>query len=156
VASWDDSGSLELGLKFRAEVRGNVQAIRFYKIKLNTGPHTVSLWTDGGKRLAQATAKEETEAGWQQVELPSPVPIEADTLYVASYFAPKGHFARDDQYFSSSGRASPPLYAPSSAEVGGNGVFVYGPDSAFPDQSYNASNYWIDVVVTTSSPPDRR
>ncbi|MGZ4977041.1 MAG: DUF4082 domain-containing protein [Methylobacter sp.] len=32
---------------------------------------------------------------------------------------------------------------------GGNGVYVYGTGSAFPNQTWNASNYWVDVVFTT-------
>ena len=36
-----------------------------------------------------------------------------------------------------------------------NGVFGYGASSVFPTQSYNAANYWVDVVFQTEVPPTR-
>ena len=42
-----------------------------------------------------------------------------------------------------------PLTAPqSSAVANGNGVYVYSSAPAFPNSSYNATNYWVDVVFT--------
>src|SRR5690606_3025852 len=39
---------------------------------------------------------------------------------------------------------------------GGNGVFAYGSGNKFPNGSWNASNYWVDVVFveSLSSEPD--
>src|SRR6185436_3940264 len=48
-------------------------------------------------------------------------------------------------YFSSLGVDASPLHAPPSGAVGGNGVFLYGP-TAFPTRTFNAANYWVDVV----------
>ena len=48
-------------------------------------------------------------------------------------------------YFST-GVDNPPLHAPASAGSGGNGVYRYGTTSAFPDLTFNAANYWVDVV----------
>ncbi|MCY1551246.1 hypothetical protein D9M68_875630 [compost metagenome] len=42
-----------------------------------------------------------------------------------------------------------PLTAPSSASSGGNGLYAYGGSSLFPTNSYNASNYHVDVVFNT-------
>jgi hypothetical protein len=33
---------------------------------------------------------------------------------------------------------------------GSNGVYLYTPTGGFPSQSFNASNYWVDVVFTTT------
>src|SRR5262249_27253007 len=35
-----------------------------------------------------------------------------------------------------------------------NGVYKYGAASAFPDQTFNASNYWVDVVFADTVAPD--
>jgi hypothetical protein len=32
---------------------------------------------------------------------------------------------------------------------GGNGVYIYSADSAFPTNSFKSSNYWVDVVFTS-------
>jgi hypothetical protein len=70
------------------------------------------------------------------------VPILANTTYVASYHAPNGFYAFDGSYFQNGGVDSPPLHAVQS----NNGVFKYGA-SAFPDETFQASNYWVDVVL---------
>ena len=36
---------------------------------------------------------------------------------------------------------------------GGNGVYAYGTGSIFPTNSFNASNYWVDVVLNPFLPP---
>ena len=76
--------SIEVGVKFRADVPGTITALRFYKRTSTTGSHIGHLWTRTGTLLAQATFTSETNSGWQQVALPSPVPIQAGTTYVAS------------------------------------------------------------------------
>ena len=40
--------------------------------------------------------------------------------------------------------------APSSASSGGNGLYAYGSASAFPTSSYNATNYYVDVIFNGS------
>src|SRR4030095_2995351 len=44
-----------------------------------------------------------------------------------------------------------PLHALITGLDGLNGVYLYGA-GAFPTQSFNASNYWVDVVFTTGVP----
>ena len=31
-----------------------------------------------------------------------------------------------------------------------NGVYAYGPASGFPSNSFNSTNYWVDVVFAPS------
>ena len=69
--------------------------------------------------------------------------------YVVSYFAPHGEYAFDANYFANSGVTNGPLHALANSEdPGGNGVFHYGNTSSFPSQTFNAANYWVDVVFT--------
>src|SRR5262249_20905841 len=91
-------------------------------------------------------------SGWQQVTFPSAVAIAANTTYVASYFAPNGHYS-DDQNFFSSGVDNAPLHALSNAAGGGNGVYAYGSTSTFPSNNFMSSNFWVDVVFQTTPPP---
>ena len=48
---------------------------------------------------------------------------------------------------------NPPLHALTDGVLGGNGVYAYGVSSAFPDQTYNAANYWVDVVFQAGPTP---
>ena len=52
--SFADARAIEVGVKFKSDVDGSISAIRFYKGSLNTGVHTVSLWTTGGSLLARS------------------------------------------------------------------------------------------------------
>ena len=130
-------------MKFRSDVAGTITAIRFYKAATNTGPHQVSLWNTSGTRLGTATANLGAAAGWQEVALTTPVAIQANTTYVASYFCPNGHYSGTLNYFVTA-IDTPPLHALQA----GNGVFGYGATSLFPTGNYAAANYWIDVRFT--------
>ncbi len=142
----NDPNSVELGMKFSAATDGAVTGMRFYKGPQNVGTHTGSLWTSTGQLLATATFTNETASGWQSVGFATPVEITAGTTYVVSYHS-NGHYSADGNYFTST-VTNGPLSAPSSAASGGNGVYAYGSASAFPTSSYNASNYWVDVIFS--------
>jgi hypothetical protein len=110
------------------------------------------LWTSNGTLLASVTFTNETATGWQQAPLPPPVAITANTTYVASYHAPVGRYAINEPYFTTA-FVKAPLRALADGVAGGNGVYKYGA-SGFPTQTFNASNYWVDVVFNTTVPPD--
>ncbi len=154
VVSDSDTASVNLGVKFRADVDGFITGIRFYKGSGNTGTHVGTLWSSGGAQLATATFGNETASGWQQVNFASPVAVTANTIYVASYLAPNGRYAGDNNYFASNGVDNAPLHALQNGVSGGNGVYAYGSGTAFPASTYGSSNYWVDVVFTTSGSAD--
>jgi methionine-rich copper-binding protein CopC len=154
VASVNSTGSIELGLKFRADADGYVTGVRFYKGAANTGAHVGKLYSATGTLLASATFSGETASGWQQVSFAAPVAITANTTYVVSYVAPNGGYAADSFSFSSAGEENPPLHALADGVQGGNGLYSVG-SSGFPTATYRSTNYWVDVVFTTtdSAPP---
>jgi hypothetical protein len=144
VDSGPDS-AVELGVKFKSDNNGAISGIRFYKASTNTGTHVGNLWSSTGTLLKSAPFINETASGWQLVNFVPPVSITANTVYVASYHTNAGHYSDDQNYFTSKGMDSPPLHALANS-VSTNGVYAYGATSAFPNQTWNASNYWVDVV----------
>ena len=50
-----DTNAVELGVKFRAQVDGQITGLRFYKGTTNTGTHVGHLWSRTGTMLAEAT-----------------------------------------------------------------------------------------------------
>ena len=153
IAADPDASAVELGVKFTSDVNGLLAGIRFYKSATNTGTHTGTLWTGTGIQLATAVFGNETASGWQQVSFASPVLITANTVYVASYHTDIGHYAGDNNYFASAGVDSPPLHALRDGVSGGNGVYVYGP-SAFPTNTFQSTNYWVDVIFRPGASGD--
>jgi hypothetical protein len=143
--------ALELGVKFRADVSGYVRGIRFFRIGGNTETYACSLWTSTGTRLATTTFDSGSLIGdWQQVLFAQPVAVTAGTLYVASYHINTSNYAAENNYFANQSADYGPLHAPRDSDVGGNGVYLYSATSAFPTNSYKSTNYWVDVVYSTS------
>jgi hypothetical protein len=145
VINQPGSSPVELGMKFQSDVSGLITGIRFYKGSQNTGTHTVSLYTFSGTLLARAVSGSEGPSGWQQVNFASPVSISAGAIYVASYHTTSGFFSFTPSYFTSQFDSSP-LHALSNNVSGGNGVYTYSSVPSFPNNTYQASNYWVDVV----------
>ncbi len=145
VASTD---AAELGLTVMSDVPGFITGVRFYKGSKNLGTHIGYLWSLNGTMLASVTFTNESATGWQQANFATPVAIDANTAYVVSYWAPKGHYADDTGYFATAGVTNLMLSAPPDGQYGPNGS--YATSKAFPSGSSSASNYWVDVVFTTA------
>jgi hypothetical protein len=146
-ANSNDSSPVEVGVKFAPSVTGLITGIRFYKGSLNTGTHIADLWSSTGTLLATATFTGETASGWQQVNFASPVMVAAGTTYVASYHT-TGDYSDTPNYFVNS-IVNGQLTAPS----GSNGVYGYGSKPVFPQNTFGATNYWVDVVFNGASAP---
>src|SRR5206468_1752630 len=117
----------------------------------NTGTHVGTLWSNTGTSLASGTFSGETASGWQQVTFATSVAIAANTTYVASYHMNTGQYAVDEGYFTSAGVDNSPLHAPVSSTGAANGIYLYTASPAFPTETYQAENYWVDVVFTPTS-----
>lgn len=143
----DDGSSIELGVKFRSDISGYISGVRFYKGgAANGGTHVGHLWTSAGGLLGTVTFMNETASGWQQALFSAPIPVTANTTYVISYLAPQGHYSVDSAYFATDGVDNAPLHALSNAQAGGNGLYLYSSTGGFPTESFNSTNYWVDVV----------
>src|SRR5262249_18253133 len=104
-----------------------------------------------------------TESGWQEVDFSQPVTIDANTTYIASYFAPNGHYSANSAYFYTTPPMgtnptittvnSPPLQTPRNTNGTVNGFYSYSGTPTFPTSTFNAANYRVDPIF---SPLKRR
>ena len=109
----------------------------------NTGTHIGPCGTAPAPQLATVTFTGETATGWQQATFAAPVPVTANTTYVASYYAPVGRYSDNNSYFASAATTRGPLTALRNGTDGGNGVYRYGA-SRLPEQH-------LPVDATTGS-----
>ncbi len=147
AGSYNDGSPLELGVKFTSSVAGTITGLKFYRSAGDTGTDILNLWTATGTNLANTTFTNTSASGWQTVQLATPIAINANTTYIASYHT-MGAYVASGGFFNSA-VTSGPLSAPSSASAGGNGVYAYGGTSStglFPSNTFNSANYWADVV----------
>ena len=136
-----DSDAVTVGLRFTPTVNGFVKGLRYYRDVTNTGTHTGSLWGGPTNKLASVTFVDGA-AGWTTANFSSSVPVTAGTTYTASYYAPNGHYSADLRGFDI------PAVNPPLTSAGPGGVFTYR--NGYPDESYLNSNYYVDVLFTTS------
>jgi hypothetical protein len=163
VSLWDNAGtpdtitdgdtnSTELGAKFRSFMAGRVLGVRFYRGPLNNGPHVGHLWSSNGTQLAAVTFTNVSGTGWQEQMFTTPVPIQSNTTYIISYYAPNGRYSDTTAFFNGKSYTNYPIWSPQNGLYGPNGVYKYGP-SGFPTNTYNSTYYWVDVVFQPDSPP---
>jgi len=143
--SVDDPSGVELGMRFTVSAAGTITGIKYYKGINDTGTHTGSIWTSGGTLLTSGTFVNETASGWQTLTFAQPLTVAAGTTLVVSYHS-NGNYAVTPNYFTST-----VSNGPLSATGGNNGVYAYGSSSLFPTNTYQASNYWVDVMFQGTS-----
>jgi hypothetical protein len=154
-----DPGSVELGVKFTTSQDGTITGIRFYKASDNLGTHTGALYTAAGKLLESVTFSGETASGWQYAKFATPVAITPGTTYIAAYYAPHGHYSATTDGLSASKTSGPLTALGGSASP--DGVYMYASAPAFPSDTYQDNNYYVDVefvpaataTTTTSTTP---
>ncbi len=144
---YSDPNAVELGVKIRSDVAGHITGVRFYKNPADTNVHTGSLWSGSGQLLANGTFTNETASGWQQLNFSAPVAISANTTYVASYHTRDGYYT-SNYFFAQQSTNSGILHELQDGVDGPDGVFYYGSGGIFPNQTWESSNYWVDIVFS--------
>ena len=140
-----DPDPVTLGLEFTADEDASLEGLRLYLGDANGGPDSIDLWSSDGQLLAHAQVEPSGTEGWQVLTFDEPVQLNAGETYVASYFTTSGGYSVSQDFFTSGQDMGPISFGPDA------GVFSYGATSGFPDQTYMASNYWVDLVLSTGT-----
>lgn len=148
-----DPRGVELGMRFSPKRDLYATGIRFYKGASNLGLHSGTLWTAAGEPLRHINFTRESATGWQTAKFPHAVLLRARTNYIVSYHAPRGHYAYSYNYFAHAVSNSV-VTMPAAGDHGHpNGVFRYG-GVRFPTVgSGRATNYWVDVTLSSEPKP---
>ena len=135
----------ELGTLFQSSASGRISALRFWKESIETGIHTGGhIWDASGALLTSVAFLGETARGWQQQNLATPLPIVANTEYLASVNTGNTYYVATARGF-----ATPIINGHLSSIVGGNAR--YGPPGQYLAQTFNANNYFRDVVFVVGT-----
>ena len=113
---------------------------------------------DAARHAGRSAARR--ASGWQQLTFTTPVDITAGTTYVASYYAPRGHYSASPGYFywpSPIGgeHARQPAAARHQRERRRRQRRLLATRAAttFPTSTFNGENYAVDVVFMPKLPP---
>ncbi|MFM5905426.1 MAG: BspA family leucine-rich repeat surface protein [Micrococcales bacterium] len=150
MAGWDppagttsaSAAGLELGTRITTAVSGAVTQVRFYKFSDDTSPeHTAQVWDSSGNLLATKAFVAETAAGWQTVTFDSPISIGAGSQFTVSVYG--SNYSFQNVTWGTVPKISGPLTVDS-------GYYNYGSVSAFPGNTFNDSNYMVDLTFSTN------
>lgn len=142
----DDGGSVELGVRFHTSVSGNVWGVKFYKDEGNTGEHHGYLYDSAFSLLGELVFVDETASGWQSGLFDVPIAIQACQTYTVSYHAPNGHYSKGATNLDDGLTVPPITFNKNSESAPGNGVYEYGDGGSYPDNTFSATNYLVDLI----------
>ncbi|MBL8917935.1 MAG: DUF4082 domain-containing protein [Myxococcaceae bacterium] len=137
--------ALVVGVKFKPARAGRVRALRFFKGLGATGTNRLALYSASGQQLAQATSRNETMSGWQQVPLSAPVALTAGTTYVVALHTSTGYVVSAGGFFAQA-RTNGPLRALADGEDGPNGLRSISTTMKLPTEATGGANHFVDVV----------
>lgn len=145
-AQYVTAPNFELGVRFSADVPGQITAVRFWKVPGATGQHVGRIWR-AGVLLTSAIFTAETASGWQQQALATPLAITPGTEYVVSVNTTALLFPVRWETFN-----IPLVSGNLRAPAGNNGV--YGAPGTYPTSSSLNSNYFRDIVFVAGGDPE--
>jgi hypothetical protein len=155
-----DNAFYTFDVEFFVSQSATLSAIWFYSAPgAGTLPTEIALYTVSGGTLIHSEAATWSGAmgsGWVRAAFASPPSLSPSTAYAGAILAGGDNFySATPHYWDSgagaSGVTNGPLSAPNNAgAASGQDSFNVGSSLAFPTTSYNATNYWVDVEVTTS------
>lgn len=156
--TFNQGSARELGIKITPQANGYINAVRFYKPIISTqSSHAVTIWDSSGTSLATAVSSNESEYGWQEVKLGSPLAVNKGQLLIISYSATDGIYQGSSSALSSDITAnSLTAYATgnslNAATGSGNSNGVATTTAgAYPSTASSGDYYWIDVSFATAS-----
>ncbi|MGV8988750.1 MAG: DUF4082 domain-containing protein [Cypionkella sp.] len=154
ATAYNDHTALELGVRVSPTQTGTVTELRYYRAvgdSADTDVRDGHIWNSAGNLLGTVTFNSAPgQSGWQTAVLSTPVVIQAGQTYTVSYRTLDNYVGTSGYFSASYTDSTGHLTAP----AGGNGVYAYGSSLTVPQGSYGASNYWIDLGFTTSTPTD--
>lgn len=146
-----------LGTLFTTAVNGTIDGGRWrFPDTLPVGTVTWLLYqwnSEGsGTLLAQANFVAPTPGVYNTVSV-TPVPIVSGQRYVTAVFTPDGRYVLTGGFFSASGLTNGNLTAPQddNATPAHNGKFIQAGTPMYPNNHFNSTSYFVDVLFTASS-----
>jgi hypothetical protein len=161
-SDYNETVPVNLGTTFKSDSAGYVTGVKFYS-PANANPSGTNigkLWAcnsatcalaSGGTELANVTFPADTTAGWKTANFSTPVYISANTYYIVTYYSQPGIYHASPNYFDNA-YDNAPLHAPGQA-ITSNGSFA-GTSAAFPNNTNNNTNYWVDVAFRPDTKTD--
>jgi hypothetical protein len=167
----NDNSAYTMGMQFQVSSAFTAAAVWFFSPYFPSQspelPESIGIYHVGTQALVHSetpTWSGSPGSGWVRAAFSSPPLLNATTDYKVVILKSGGSnnwYASASNYWSSgagaSGLTNGPVSAPNNASAlngqtggGGQDVFNVGTGLVYPNNAFNAGNYWVDVEVTTS------
>jgi hypothetical protein len=148
------ANGIELGLKIVPNTNGYITTLRFYKPIISPdNSHIGHIWDAQGNLLATATTASESDYGWQEATLATPLSVTKDQLYIISFGLSTGDyqatFGKLTAPLASPGFTAYPSNDPRNAALGSdtaNSVYTTTAGNYPSNPSVNNPYYYLDAV----------
>lgn len=168
-----NGAGITLGVRFTVSGALDIAAVSFYAPTTNTGTYTAGLWStstdddpngSGTGSLLQSGSLGSgsiTPGAWNDIPLAAPVTCSPGTVYTAGVHTSSGQFVLTSNFYFSSGLTGNGVTLlqagtdPNPPGLGSmvNGVFTEGGSLAYPNSSFNFTDYFIDVSLDDGAEP---
>lgn len=163
----NNGAAITTGVRFTVDAEVDCAGIAFYVPATNSGTYTVGLYetdTDddpGGSGTGTQLATDSVASGsvtggtWAEVTFDTPVTLATGTVYTAARHASSGRYVSSSGAFTSAGISGNDVNLlqdgtdPNPPGLGSmrNGVFHEGASLAYPNSTFGAADYFVDIVL---------
>lgn len=160
-----DASSYTLGVQFSVTLTAGQTAvlagIRFFSASgAGELPQKITLWAVSGRALVVSETASWSGAagsGWVTAMFAAPGSLTSGASYKGTVTetnaTPPNWYSSTGAYWATNGVTNGPLSAPNNAGGdGGQDTFNNAASVTYPLSSFNATNYWVDVVVQVTTP----
>lgn len=159
-SSATDASAYTMGVQFSVSATARLTGVWFFTQAASSFPAQIALFLVSDLSLVHFEAATWTGSagGWVRAGFATPPALALSTAYVAAVLTTPGAggngYTNTAHYWDTGpgagGLTNGPLTAPNNAGATfGQDAFHAGSSLAFPGNTFNATNYWVDPEITT-------
>lgn len=134
---------ITVGVRFKTTVPGVIVGILFSSATDYPQSYKLSLWSNTGTKLATVDTYIQN-VGWAGAYFATPVPILANTLYVATAYLSAGRHPVTKHGYNNA-HVTGVIQGIANGDGGINGASSLAATETFPTTEVKENNYWVDV-----------
>lgn len=150
-----DTAAYSMGMAFSVSAAAQVTEIHYYRGTTAVTPVVTGgiFETVGGTQVGASVTFPDpgTATGWITATLATPIPVSPGTVYKVVVQYPNNYTSTSHYWDTGAGvggLTNGILTAPDATTApGGQGTFSVGSTLAYPTETFQGGNYWVDVTV---------
>jgi hypothetical protein len=153
VSSEDDTAAVTVGTRFRVTRKGVITGVKYYKATAVAAKFTVGLYNATGQLMGSKTAaaNDTKNNAWTTINFTTPIAVVPGVDYVVAAWNTQGLYGFNSGAFNGKSYTNGSVVYPANGDGGSNGLYKYGTALAFPQDTYQDTYYFIDVLFSSTN-----